>query len=344
MSYKIDIEPRTFHFKQPAGTSRGVYTTRQSWFLTVTDTERPGVSGVGECAPLPDLSCDARPDYERTLRSLCGMVETMGRVPADMLRPYPSMLFGLETALLDLHNGGKGTLFDTPFTRGEEGITINGLVWMGTYEEMLARLEEKLQAGFHCVKLKIGAMDFFKELDLIKRIRQVYSKEQIELRVDANGGFTPENAMSRLEALAQYDIHSIEQPIRQHQWPKMAALCRESPLPIALDEELIGVNVRSMKQALLDTIHPQYIVLKPSLHGGIYGCREWIQMASERGIGSWITSALESNVGLSAIAHFCAKTYGPGVSMPQGLGTGQLFTDNIPMPLEIKGEKIFVRV
>lgn len=234
------------------------------------------------------------------------------------------------------------SLYDTPFARGEEGITINGLVWMGTYDEMLVRLEEKLKSGFHCVKLKIGAIDFFKELDLIKRIRQVYSKEQIELRVDANGGFTPENAMSRLEALAQYDIHSIEQPIRQHQWPKMASLCRESPLPIALDEELIGVNVRSMKQALLDTIRPQYIVLKPSLHGGIYGCREWIQMASERGIGSWITSALESNVGLSAIAHFCAKTYGPGVSMPQGLGTGQLFTDNIPMPLQIKGEKIFV--
>lgn len=211
---------------------------------------------------------------------------------------------------------------------------------MGTYEEMLARLEEKLKAGFHCVKLKIGAIDFFKELDLIKRIREVYNKEQVELRVDANGGFSPEDAMSRLEALAQYDIHSIEQPIKQHQWRKMAELCRESPLPIALDEELIGVNVRSMKEALLDTIRPQYIILKPSLHGGMYGCQEWIQLAEQRGIGSWITSALESNVGLNAIALFCARMYGPDVKMPQGLGTGQLFTDNIPMPLDIKGDKL----
>ena len=348
--YKIDISERTLHFKQPAGTSRGVYTTRHSYYLTLTSAEHPGIRGVGECATLPDLSCDAKPEYELTLRQVCQMVEQMGRIPYDMIRAYPSITFGLETAFADFFRQCPAidvpawatylaSLYDTPFARGEEGITINGLVWMGTYD---ARLEEKLKSGFHCVKLKIGAIDFFKELDLIKRIRQVYSKEQIELRVDANGGFTPENAMSRLEALALYDIHSIEQPIRQHQWPKMAALCRESPLPIALDEELIGVNVRSMKQALLDTIHPQYIVLKPSLHGGIYGCREWIQMASERGIGSWITSALESNVGLSAIAHFCAKTYGPGVSMPQGLGTGQLFTDNIPMPLQIKGEKIFV--
>lgn len=351
--YKIDISERTLHFKQPAGTSRGVYTTRHSYYLTLTSAEHPGIRGVGECATLPDLSCDAKPEYELTLRQVCQMVEQMGRIPYDMIRAYPSITFGLETAFADFFRQCPAidvpawatylaSLYDTPFARGEEGITINGLVWMGTYDEMLARMEEKLKSGFHCVKLKIGAIDFFKELDLIKRIRQVYSKEQIELRVDANGGFTPENAMSRLEALAQYDIHSIEQPIRQHQWPKMAALCRESPLPIALDEELIGVNVQSMKQALLDTIHPQYIVLKPSLHGGMYGCREWIELAQERGIGSWITSALESNVGLSAIAHFCAKTYGPGVSMPQGLGTGQLFTDNIPMPLQIKGEKIFV--
>lgn len=265
MSYKIDIEPRTFHFKQPAGTSRGIYTTRQSWFLTVTDTERPGVSGVGECAPLPDLSCDARPDYERTLRSLCGMVETMGRVPADMLRPYPSMLFGLETALLDLQNGGNGMLFDTPFTRGEEGITINGLVWMGSFDEMLERLEAKMRDGFRCVKLKIGAIDFNHELSLVRHIREAFTKDQIELRVDANGGFSPAQAPQRLEQLARYDIHSIEQPIRQHQWRDMAALCRETPIPIALDEELIGVNLPGMKEETArhhppPIHHPQAIV------------------------------------------------------------------------------------
>ena len=371
--YKIDISERTLHFKQPAGTSRGVYTTRHSYYLTLTSDELPGVEGVGECATLPDLSCDAKPEYAVTLRQVCQMVEQMGRIPYDMIRAYPSITFGLETAFASFFDAAKKfleivpaegassssemlkqkgvsapagmenltDLFDSPFGRGEEGITINGLVWMGTYEEMLARLEEKLQAGFHCVKLKIGAIDFFKELDLIKRIRDVYTQEQVELRVDANGGFLPENAMSQLEALAKYDIHSIEQPIKQHQWPKMAQLCRETPLPIALDEELIGVNVRSMKEALLDTIRPQYIILKPSLHGGIYGCNEWIQLASQRGIGSWITSALESNIGLHAIAHYAAKVYGPNVEMPQGLGTGQLFTDNIPMPLEIRGDKLF---
>ena len=372
--YKIEISERTLHFKQPAGTSRGVYTTRHSYYLTLTSDEMLGVEGVGECATLPDLSCDAKPEYEMTLRQVCQMVEQMGRIPYDMIRAYPSITFGLETAFASFFDAAKKfleivptegassssemlkqkggsvpvgmenltDLFDSPFGRGEEGITINGLVWMGTYEEMLARLEEKLQAGFHCVKLKIGAIDFFKELDLIKRIRDVYTQEQVELRVDANGGFLPENAMSQLEALAKYDIHSIEQPIKQHQWPKMAQLCRETPLPIALDEELIGVNVRSMKEALLDTIRPQYIILKPSLHGGIYGCNEWIQLANQRGIGSWITSALESNIGLHAIAHYAAKVYGPNVEMPQGLGTGQLFTDNIPMPLEIRGDKLFV--
>lgn len=371
--YKIEISERTLHFKQPAGTSRGVYTTRHSYYLTLTSDELPGVEGVGECATLPDLSCDAKPEYEMTLRQVCQMVEQMGRIPYDMIRAYPSITFGLETAFASFFDAAKKfleivpaegasssemlkqkgvsvpagmenltELFDSPFGRGEEGITINGLVWMGTYEEMLARLEEKLQAGFHCVKLKIGAIDFFKELDLIKRIRDVYTKEQVELRVDANGGFLPENAMSQLEALAKYDIHSIEQPIKQHQWPKMAQLCRETPLLIALDEELIGVNVRSMKQALLDTVRPQYIILKPSLHGGIYGCNEWIELANRRGIGSWITSALESNIGLNAIAHYAAKVYGSNVKMPQGLGTGQLFTDNIPMPLEIRGDKLFV--
>lgn len=341
MRYKISITPRTLHFKQPAGTSRGVYNTRKSWFVEIEDSERPGCKGVGECAPLPDLSCDARPEYEKTLESICRMIELTGNVNYDMLRPYPSILFGIETAMTDLQNGGNGRLFDTPFARGEEGITINGLVWMGSHDEMLARLESKMKAGFHCVKLKIGAIEFDSELDLIRHIRQAFTKEQIELRVDANGGFTFEDAPSRLEQLARYDIHSIEQPIRQHQWARMAQLCASSPIPIALDEELIGVNMPGMKQELLDTIRPQYIILKPSLHGGIRGTREWIDMARQRGIGSWITSALESNVGLNAVAQLASDVYGPDISMPQGLGTGMLFTDNIEMPLEIRGEKLW---
>lgn len=333
---KIDIEERVLHFKQPAGTSRGVYTERRLWLVTMTDGDR---RGVGECAPLPKLSCDDLPDYGRLLRKVCRQVEESGRIDTEALRPYPSMLFGLETAWRHLHRGDR--LFDTPFARGEAGIRINGLVWMGTYKEMYARIRAKLEAGFHCIKLKIGAIDFDEELSLIRFIRGEFPKEQVELRVDANGAFRPEEAPERLRLLARYGLHSIEQPIRAGQWEAMAALCRQTPLPIALDEELIGVNASQEKARLLDTIQPQYIILKPSLHGGMAGCREWIAMAAERGIGSWLTSALESNIGLNAIAQFCSDVYG-STEMPQGLGTGQLFTDNIPMPLEIRGERLWI--
>lgn len=342
--YQIELSSRILHFIQPAGTSRGVYTTRQSYYVTLSDDNVPGIVGIGECATLPDLSCDAMPpkEYERILKGFCDDLCQSRKIDKEAMRPYPSMLFGLETAKRQLDNGGRIDLFNTPFGRGEEGITINGLIWMGTFDEMFQRLEAKLKAGFHCVKLKIGAIDFEKELRLIQHIRQHFSRKEVELRVDANGGFTPDNAMQRLEALAKYDIHSIEQPIRQHQWKEMARLCKNSPLPIALDEELIGVNDLTEKNQLLDTIQPQYIILKPSLHGGISGTREWIKLAKERGIGSWMTSALESNIGLNAIAQLTADIYGPHITMAQGLGTGQLFSDNIPMPLEIRGEQLWV--
>ena len=332
---KVTIEERVLHFKQPAGTSRGVYTERRSWFVTVSDGER---CGVGECAALPDLSCDARPDYGEVLRAFCDRLEQTGEIPYEAMRDYPSMLFGLETAMLSLER----TLYDTPFSRGEAGIPINGLVWMGSYEEMLRRMEEKLEQGYHCVKLKIGAIDFDHELDLVRRIRERFSHREVELRLDANGGFPYDEALYKLELLSQYAIHSVEQPIRQGQWARMAELCRDAPLPIALDEELIGVNDPGQKRQLLRIVKPAYIVLKPSLHGGISGCREWIALAREEGIGSWITSALESNVGLNAIAQFCADVYGPDIRMPQGLGTGRLFTDNIPMSLEIRGERLWI--
>ena len=334
---KIDIEERVLHFKQPAGTSRGVYTERKSWFVHLSDGDR---TGIGECAPLPDLSCDVRPNYVEVLRQFCDDVERTGNIDYEAMRDYPSMLFGLETAILNMRNGER--LFDTPFTRGEEGIPINGLVWMGNYDEMLQRMEQKLEQGFRCVKLKIGAIDFEQELDLIKRIRSRFSFHEVELRLDANGAFPYDEALYKLELLSQYNIHSIEQPIRQGQWAYMAELCRESPLAIALDEELIGVNDPEMKRHMLNVIKPRYIILKPSLHGGMMGCREWIQTAKEHGIGSWITSALESNVGLNAIAQFCSSVYGNAITMPQGLGTGQLFTDNIPMPLEIRCDKLWI--
>lgn len=332
---KISIEERTLHFKQPAGTSRGVYTTRKSWFVEMTDGEHVG---RGECAPLPQLSCDDIPNYGEVLRHFCDEVERTGEIDLEALRPYPSMLFGLETALLEMR---KGWLFDTPFSRGEEGIPINGLVWMGTYDEMQQRIEEKLEQGFHCIKLKIGAIDFDAELSLVRKIRQRFGPRDVELRVDANGAFPFDEALYKLELLSQYALHSIEQPIKPGQWANMAELCRESPLPIALDEELIGVNDPGQKRQMLNIIKPRYIILKPSLHGGMMGCREWIETARDMQIGSWITSALESNVGLNAIAQFCSSVYGPDIRMPQGLGTGQLFTDNIPMPLEIRDAKLW---
>ena len=341
MSLNYTLSKRILHFKQPAGTSRGVYTTRTIWLVTLSDGEH---QGVGECAPLPDLSCDALPDetYEAILHHFCQNLCQTGELDTDALRDYPSMLFGLETALLSLRSFHSSLLFDTPFSRGEEGIPINGLVWMGSHDEMLQRLEEKLEKGFRCVKLKIGAIDFEQELDLILRIRDRFSFHEVELRLDANGAFPYEEALYKLELLSQYAIHSIEQPIKQGQWAYMAELCRESPLPIALDEELIGVNDPEMKAHMLHIIKPRYIILKPSLHGGMIGCREWIAAAREQGIGSWITSALESNIGLNAIAQFASAVYGPHISLPQGLGTGQLFTDNIPLPLTIRGDSLFL--
>ena len=335
---RFEIEEKTLHFKQPAGTSRGVYTTRKVWLVRLSDGER---EGVGECAPLPDLSCDAMDDeeYRSILNRVCEEFCQRQELDNDSWRQYPSMLFGLETAWLNMTNGYM--LFDTAFSRGEVGIPINGLVWMGSYEEMLKRMEEKLEKGFRCVKLKIGAIDFDQELDLVKRIRERFSHHEVELRLDANGAFKYEEALYKLELLSQYAIHSIEQPIKAGQWAYMAELCRESPLPIALDEELIGVNDPEMKRHMLNIIKPRYIILKPSLHGGMQGCREWIETAKEMGIGSWITSALESNIGLNAIAQFASDVYGDHITMPQGLGTGQLFTDNIDMGLEVRGDMLF---
>lgn len=335
--YRIHIEPRTLHFKQPAGTSRGVYTTRRVWYLHLTSDSQPGREGIGECAPLPNLSCDDLPHYEQLLSSLCQEAAQSG-IDYERLRPYPSILFGLETAFRHFERG-TASLWDTPFSRGEQGIPINGLIWMGSYTQMLSQIEAKMQAGFRCIKLKIGAIHFEEELSLLKIIRHHFSAKEIELRVDANGAFSPAEALEKLQRLSELDLHSIEQPIRAGQWDSMARLSQLSPLPIALDEELIGVHSKSRKQELLETIHPQYIILKPSLHGGLRGSQEWIAAASQLGIGWWITSALESNIGLNAIAQWCATLHNP---LPQGLGTGALFTDNIPMPLEVRGDELWV--
>ena len=330
--YNIQITPRLLHFKQPAGTSRGVYNTRKVWYIEISSMENPSIKGIGECAPLPNLSCDDVPLYEEVLQQACSRVAREGNIPTESLRNYPSILFGLETALRHYETGSLA-LWDTPFSRGEAGIPINGLIWMGNFEEMYRQIEAKMEAGYRCIKLKIGAIDFDAELTLLKHIRSRFSVKDIELRVDANGAFSPAEAMHKLDALSKLDLHSIEQPIRAGQWEEMARLTARTPLPIALDEELIGHNIPEIKQELLSAIRPQYIILKPSLHGGICGSNEWIAEAEKQNIGWWVTSALESNIGLNAIAQWCATLHN---ALPQGLGTGQLFTDNIDLPLEIR--------
>lgn len=323
------------HFKQPAGTSRGVYTKRTVHLIKLIDPDDPTHIGIGECAPLPDLSCDD--PYLLTAAIHNGAVHLVNNrwVPYDKYIDFPSAIFALETAWLHYQRRSY-RLFDTPFSRGEAEIAVNGLVWMGTYDEMLGRMEQKLQQGYKCVKLKIGAIDFEKELDLIRIVRSAFPASRIELRVDANGAFAPDEAMRRLDALSKFDIHSIEQPIMKGRWKSMARLCRESPIPIAFDEELIGANRTWQKEELLDSLHPAYIVLKPSLHGGMRGTREWVDMARQRGIGSWITSALESNIGLNAVAHLAADIYGPDVKMTQGLGTGRLYEKNFDLPYSLE--------
>ncbi|SHJ46505.1 o-succinylbenzoate synthase [Tangfeifania diversioriginum] len=322
------------HFKRPASTSRGTYKTRTVWFLML---EKNGKTGIGECAPLPGLSTETPDEVESLLNKICANPKNYVNI-LDAAQNVSSVRFALETALQDLKTGGRQLLFPSGFTEGKKGILINGLIWMGEPEFILSQIQEKLKAGFRCIKLKIGSLDFKKELEILKSIRENYDNTQITLRVDANGAFHPDEAMEKLHKLAQFDLHSIEQPIAAGQWKKMAKICKNSPVPVTLDEELIGIHDKNKKEKLLNTIRPQFIILKPSLHGGLSGCEEWIELAKNRSIGWWVTSYLESDIGLNAIAQW---TFQQNAKGHQGLGTGQLFTNNIPSPLEIRGEKLW---
>lgn len=319
--------PYRLRFIAPAVTSRSVMLHKDAVFLKVWDDADPECIGMGECALFRGLGSDDRPGYEERVAQLCREVNA-GMRPAD-LTDWGSILFGLETAVNDLANGGRRIPFPSAFAVGEE-IAINGLVWMGTAQEMAARIRTKLDTGFRCVKLKIGGIDFDRELDLLRYIRQRFSPDALELRLDANGAFTPDNALPRLESLSHFGIHSIEQPIRQGQYEAMARICQESPIDIALDEELIGLTLTVDKERMLDMIRPRYVILKPSLCGGFASADEWIRLAEDRGIGWWATSALESNIGLNAIAQW-VSAYKP--DMPQGLGTGMLYSNNVESPL-----------
>ena len=327
---KATYRKYNLEFKRPSGTSRGILLTKETWFLILENNTK---RGIGECGLFRGLSCDDRPDYEDKLQWLCNNIDKDQEYLMDALIEFPSIQFGLEMAYKSLNSDLPFELFPSKFTKGEDSISINGLIWMGDKAFMKQQIREKLAAGFQCLKMKIGAIDFETELELLKSIRKEFSSDVIELRVDANGAFSTNEALEKLKRLSEYQLHSIEQPIKQGQLEEMAKLCEQTPLSIALDEELIGVFSVLNRKKLLQTIKPHYIILKPSLVGGFHNCNDWIMLSKKEQIGWWITSALESNVGLNAIAQY---TYQKNSDLPQGLGTGGLFTNNFDAPLQVK--------
>ena len=331
---KASFFPYLLEFKQASGTSRGILKTKETWFIKIEDEH---ATGFGECGMFRGLSCDDRPDFESKLKWVCHHIDLGLEQLLIELIDFPSIQFGLEMAFLDLLSDSSNVLFPSKFTSGKGSIPINGLIWMGDEQFMKSQIRSKIDAGFDCLKIKIGAIDFDTELSLIKAIRKEYDVETIELRVDANGAFSPLEAMEKLKRLSDFNLHSIEQPIRQGQFDAMAELCAHAPLPIALDEELIGIHDVTKRGLLLQTINPQYIILKPTLIGGFSGSQSWIDIAEKQSVDWWITSALESNIGLNAIAQW---TYQLNVNRPQGLGTGALYTNNIEAPLKIDNGRL----
>ncbi len=317
------------HFKFDARTSRGHLATHNAYFIKLWDSENSTIVGIGEAAPLKDLSIDCRPDFEQFLNQFTSNLNVWDD---NQLSAFPSIRFALETAIIDLKNGGKKIIYNNDFYKGIKAIPINGLVWMADKATMQQQIKDKIAAGFTTIKLKIGAIDFDDELDMLKTIRKQFAANEITIRVDANGAFDSKNALQKLRQLADHNLHSIEQPIKHGQIEEMADLCSKTPIPIALDEELIGIYFKEDKAQLLKTIKPQYIILKPTLIGGLKAAAEWINEAEKWNINWWITSALESNIGLNAIAQFTSTFRNP---LPQGLGTGSLYHNNIHSPLEV---------
>ncbi|MDC7993923.1 o-succinylbenzoate synthase [Altibacter sp. HG106] len=324
----------TLQFKRPGGTSRGVLHTKDTWYLRIEKGEK---WGIGECGMFRGLSADDRPDFEEKLQWVCDHIQLGETTLLQELQEFPAIQIGVEAAFRSLASEDPFTIFPSEFTKGTTGMDINGLIWMGSQEWMHQQIEAKLKEGFSCIKMKIGAIDFESELALLQSIRDRFTSEEIELRVDANGAFSPSEALEKLERLAVFDLHSIEQPIAAGQWQEMAALCEKTPLPIALDEELIGIFSEEKRNELLTTVQPQYIILKPTLVGGFANSDLWISRATAVGAGWWITSALESNVGLNAISQY---TFTKNSKLPQGLGTGSLFTNNIEAPLTVQNGQL----
>ena len=337
MKFKASYKKYILHFIQPAGTSRGVYREKVSYFLFLGGKDTP-YRGVGECNILSGLSIDDVPGYEAKLNELCRAINEGSEPRSFDLSFFPSISFALETALKDFEVKGSKILFPSPFTSGGKGIVTNGLIWMGDEKQMQQRIDEKLAAGFHTLKLKIGAINTEKEIELLRAIRKYYDHTTITLRVDANGAFTEDNIFPLMDELASLQVHSIEQPVAANNHRLMQKVIRTCSVPVALDEELIGVVGNTEQKALIHELHPAYLILKPALLGGIGACEKWIQLAEEYNIGWWATSALESNIGLNAIAQWIAIKDN---QLPQGLGLGNLYRNNIDSPLELRGEKMF---
>ncbi len=335
MAFSASYKEYTLKFKFVAKTSRGVLLNKKVYFLIL---KLDNVVGIGECSTIPGLSIDDRDDYSEKIRSICEEINQGVDFRELDLIEFPSISFGLETALLDIKSQSSKVFFPGSFTEGLQGIHINGLVWMGDKKFMEKQIRDKIDGGYHCIKLKIGANDFHTELEILRNIRENYSLSDLEIRLDANGAFSVKESIEKLKRLSKFGIHSIEQPIKAGQWLDMAAICSLSPMPVALDEELIGINSDEKKDQLLTVIQPDYIILKPGMLGGIEKAQNWIELAKKHQIGWWVTSALESNIGLNAIAQWTASL---NTNLPQGLGTGQLYNNNIPSPLIIRNNFLF---
>ncbi len=334
---KANFKKYRLKFILPAGTSRGVMQYRDTWFVSVFDTDFPEIVGVGEIAPLPGLSRELTKDFDSLIAQSCERINEISKKGNQQLIEFPSIRFGFETAIRDLKNGGQQKIFDTEFYKSQNSILINGLIWMGNTEFMLSQIEDKINRGYTHIKIKIGAMSFSDELKLLKKIRKKYKSDKLEIRVDANGAFAIDEALEKLKQLSEFDLHSIEQPIGARNWGEMAKLCSNSPIPIALDEELISINKYQDKSKLLQIIKPQYLIIKPSLTGGFKASDEWVELAEKHNVEWWATSALESNIGLNAISQWVSTK---NISIPQGLGTGKLFSNNIPSPLQVVGNRV----
>jgi o-succinylbenzoate synthase len=336
--YKANYIKHALNFHVPAGTSRGVLNEKESWFIFLTDSDHPAKTGIGECSIIPGLSIDKRSDLEEKLEQSCEQINSGAHPGEIQVKDFPAINFGLETAFIDHMSGEDRVLFETNFTNGKVGIPINGLIWMGDKRSMLDQVETKINDGFRILKFKVGAIDFNVELEILKSVRSSFSKSDLEIRLDANGAWDANEAIEKLNRLSTFGIHSIEQPIASGQMEAMRMISEQSPIDIALDEELIGASGAQEMQHILSFINPAYIILKPSLLGGIKASEKWIRMAEKLKIGWWITSALESNIGLNAIAQWAATL---NTILPQGLGTGQLFTNNFPSPLTIESNKLW---